>query len=151
MQLLNIFVLNTTHQFAFTIVYKPPDTNTDVFIETMILYLDNLPRTKTIHLVVCVDFNINLLNTSFTASWLIEFMESYDFSLKNREPTRQGRISTSVIDLCFANFTPYCDVDHTGITDHFSVLGKTDIIRVENIPLQKILMRDWKKLKTKLT
>ena len=101
-QFLTIFVLNTTPQFAFTVVYKPPDTNEDIFIETMNLHLDTLPRTKTIHHVVCGDFNINLLNTSFTASWLIEFMESYDFYLTNREPTRQGGISTSLIDLCFA-------------------------------------------------
>ena len=108
----------------------------------MNLYLNNLPRTKTIHHVVFGDFDINLLNTSFTASWLIEFMESSDFSLKNREPTKQRRISISLIDLCFANFTLYCEVDQTDITNHFSVIGKIDIFKVENIPLENILMRD---------
>ena len=65
-KLLTIFVLNTTPEF--TIKYKPPDTNKDIFIETMNLHLDNLPGTKTIHHVVCGDFIINLLNTSFKAS-----------------------------------------------------------------------------------
>ena len=87
-QLLTIFVLNTTPQFAFTIVFKPPVSNEDIFIEKMILHLNNLPRTKTIYHVVCGDFNFNLLSTSFTASWLKEFMENYDFSRKIREPTR---------------------------------------------------------------
>ena len=72
-------------------------------------------------------------------------MESYDFSLKNLEPTRQGRICTSLIDLCFANFTLNCDVAQTDITDHFSVLGKTDVFEVEYSPFEKILMKDWKK------
>ena len=43
----------------------------------------------------------------------------------------------SLIDLCFANFTLYCDVDQTDINDNFSVLGETDIFKVENIPLEK--------------
>ena len=70
------------HLFAFTIVYKPPDTK-DIFIETMKLHLDNLQRTKAIHHVVCGDFNINLFNTSFTASWLIEFMEKFEGKIVN--------------------------------------------------------------------
>ena len=120
-QLLAIFVLNTTPQFAFTIVFKQPVSNEDIFIETIILHLNNLPRTKTIYHVVCGDFNINLLSTSFTASRLMEFMENYDFSLKIREPTRQRRISSSLIGLCSVNFTFYCDGDQADITDHLSV------------------------------
>ena len=41
-QLLTIFVLNTTPQFAFKILYKPPDTNKDIVIETMNLHIDSL-------------------------------------------------------------------------------------------------------------
>ena len=122
-QLLAIFVLNTAPQVAFTILYKPPNTNNDIFVEIMNLNLDDLPRPKTKHRAVCGDFKSNLLNNSFKYSWLVEFMESYDFSLKNHEPRRQGRISTSVTDLCFAILTLYWDVDQTDITDNFSVLG----------------------------
>ena len=41
----------------------------------------------------------------------------------------------------------HCDVDQTDITNHFSVLGKTDIFKVEKIPFEKILMKEWKKRK----
>ena len=41
-----LFVLNTTPQFAFAIVYKPPDTNEDISIETRNLHLDNLPKNS---------------------------------------------------------------------------------------------------------
>ena len=64
---LPFFLLDTIPQFAFINVYKPPDTNKDNFIETINLHLDNPSRTKIINTVVCRVFNINLLNSSFTA------------------------------------------------------------------------------------
>ena len=72
-QCFTIFVLNTKPQFAFTIVYKPPDSKKIFFIEILNLHLDILPRTKIVHHVVCGDFKIILLKPSFTASWLIEY------------------------------------------------------------------------------
>ena len=75
-QYLTTFVHNATPQFAFTIVYKTPDTSGDIFVEARNLQLDNLPKTKTIHHVLCGEYNIILLNTSFTVPWIIEFMES---------------------------------------------------------------------------
>ena len=91
-QLFTIFELKTTPQFAFKIVYKPPKTNEDIFIEKMNLLLDNRLRTETIYHIVCREFNIILLNTTFKTSWLVEFIESYDFPLKIHEPPRHGRI-----------------------------------------------------------
>ena len=108
--------LRTKHQLALIKLYKPLNANKGIFIGTMNIHLNNLLRTKTIDHVVCGDFNINVLNTSFKASWLVQIMESYDFSLKNHQPTRPRRIYTSLIDLRFANFTLFYGVDQTGIT-----------------------------------
>ena len=110
------------------VIYRPPNTNLDLFILELDLILNTL-KTENKSTYVTGDFNINLLNSdthTYTQNFL-NCLHSYAYIPLITKPTRVTSETATLIDNIFYN-----DVDHppilhgilyTDITDHFPVFA----------------------------
>jgi len=109
-------------------IYRPPNTDIDLFNTNLMDILDSIQReNKLIYLLG--DFNINLLNTDIHnySSEFIDIMYSHSLFPLINKPTRVTERSATLIDNIFSNNIQDNDLLNgillTDISDHFPVFS----------------------------
>lgn len=106
-------------------IYKPPDTNIDLFYSNLAHVLDKINQENKIGIILG-DFNINLLNTeshSLTADFLNPIHENSFYPLITK-PTPLTPSSATLIDNIFTNSFSNewkSGIFYSDISDHFPI------------------------------
>lgn len=117
-------------QFIVVCVYRPPLSNFDIFqiIIEYVLFKISLSRKK---LLICGDFNVNILERSTISIRLLNLFKSFNLSHVFMEPTRVTDTSVTCIDNIFTDISPSSqsiisklESDHLGQLMTFEVLRK---------------------------
>lgn len=124
-------------QYIIISVYRPPSGNYQLFESTMEEVLKKISKSsKTI--VVCGDFNINLLENTQTSTRFLNLFKSFNLTNLFKEPTRVTPTSATCLDNIFCNskvmdksILNYISSDHSGQKasfEHHNVSSMVDVI-----------------------
>jgi exonuclease III len=130
----SIFVEVNKHNFNFTknviigTIYRPPNSDINVFIEHMNNILSTINKEKKLCYLMG-DFNLNLLNVNLDkkSTEFFNTMQSYLYMPLINKPTRLSNTCSSIIDNIFTNnVTSEDNVETSGIlysdiSDHFPI------------------------------
>ena len=121
-------LFNQNQNIIIGVIYRPPNTDLELFNDDINELLDNLEREHK-YCYLMGDYNINLLNYSKHAETtsFIDILHAHCFlSLINR-PTRIAKEAATLIDNIFTNC--YSNIDnsfqcliYTDVSDHFSFI-----------------------------
>ena len=108
------------------VIYRPPDTSTDSFLDKFLSILQSLPSGRPCYIMG--DFNINLLHygTANHVNKFLDLMYSNSFFPLNDKPTRVTPTSETLIDNIFYNTFQHSLITTvlcTDISDHFPLLS----------------------------
>lgn len=92
-------------EFIIVCVYRPPSGNFNVFESTMEDVIKKICKSKK-SIVVCGDFNVNLLESCPVSVRLTSLFGSFDLNYQFLEPTRITATSATCLDNFFCNCTP---------------------------------------------
>lgn len=119
-------------QFIIVCVYRPPSADYNLFESVIDEVLSSIFRTPK-NIIVCGDFNINLLENSPFCGRLLNTFKSFNLVNVFCEPTRITATSATCIDNIFSNKDAISksvinnlSSDHCGLKASFS--GKTEEI-----------------------
>ena len=85
-------------------LYRSPHASTEEFFHILHSLLDaSYKKDNTI--IICADTNINLLCNNHISSRLLDILGSYDIKPSAKEPTRISKISRTLIDNIFTNYS----------------------------------------------
>ena len=87
-------------KIALLVVYNPPRINKQNFIFELDKTLENINENYD-RIIVCGDFNINVLEKDLMTSSYLSTIQSNGFQLCCREPTRISRNSSTCLDHIF--------------------------------------------------
>ena len=154
---------NKEPNILLTVVYRPPNTDLNLFFEYLKSGVIRVPKNKKYYLIG--DFNIDLLKTDYNnlSTEFLNFLNIYSLFPLIKTPTRVTEFSRTLIDNIFTNnFSPHISgVIQSDISDHFpiftlteSFLTKTDHCYLKHNfckqNLNKLLMYfqsyDWKEV-----
>ena len=118
-------ILNSDKNTIVGIIYRPPDTNIQTFIETLNDVLSKIKSERKLCYLIG-DFNINLLNsdTHDQTSNFIDLLYSHSFFPLITKPTRVTESTSTLIDNIFINdISQTCTngILYTDLTDHYPV------------------------------
>lgn len=102
-------------------IYRPPQGDIDVFFESLINIFNKIKAKMVKYTVVlCGDFNIDLLSENKNKAYFIDLMNSYGFNQKIHKPTRETSTSQTIIDNIFINthIDEEGEVIPTSLSDH---------------------------------
>lgn len=85
-------------------IYRPPTGNIDIFFEQLESCLLVANRKMCGKVVICGDFNIDILKPSKNVSTLQQILLTYNFNILIDEPTRISNNTATCIDNFFINF-----------------------------------------------
>lgn len=110
-------------KFAVLAVYRSPNTDINLFFDVLCNCLSYLQKPgKNQNIILCGDFNINILLDSSETIDFINHLNSYNVKLTINEPTRVSRTSKSCIDnigLSVDDNLQYeSNVIFSGLSDH---------------------------------
>lgn len=90
-------------QFIIVCVYRPPSSNYITFELAMEDLLKCISKSRGKTIIICGDFNVNLLENCSTSVRFLSLFNSYDLSNLFFEPTRVTSVSSTCIDNIFSN------------------------------------------------
>ena len=103
-----------------SVVYKPPQSKNEIFLnhfENYLLYLNALKA----NFLVCRDFNIETLDCKPISKSYINLIKSCGAHILNRDTSRITPTSSKCIDHLIANFDANVKTLDSTISDHFPV------------------------------
>lgn len=116
-------VMRRSHQknILIILVYRPPQGNVKIFLETLRNYINDLRDTSSMNLVILGDFNIDYSKKSDGNTKKLMNLEK-EFLLEQviQEPTRIAYNKSSLIDLMFTDlkFVSYANPLQINLSDH---------------------------------
>ena len=119
-------VFQSDKNIVVGLIYRPPDTNVNMFIESMNTVLSNIKSEGKVCYLMG-DYNLNLLNADShkPTQDFIDLLYSFNYIPLITKPTRVGPSSATLIDNIFTNnitsdkLVP--GILYTDISDHFPV------------------------------
>jgi exonuclease III len=114
-----ISVYLSTKETLILAIYRPPNSNVDVFFNALDECLEFLLSFKTIF--VLGDFNINIERKDLTTCKLLNIMKSFHLTAQIKNYTREFKGSKSIIDNIFTNYNEeklFCSVIVSALSDH---------------------------------
>ena len=102
-------------------IYRPPGDQTEPFIDS--LTTNFLSDSRNSHMILCGDFNVDLVGGGDLSGNFIETMNSFCFLPLITLPTRVTNVSATCIDhVWFNQFNATnCGIFETDITDHYTI------------------------------
>lgn len=107
-------------KYVIVCVYRPPNSNFSVFLSVMDTALKTISK-KAKNVIVCGDFNVNILEKSQETNMFLNLFKSCDLYNVFLEPTRVTSASATCIDNIFCNcnysdkrIVNYLKSDHSG-------------------------------------
>lgn len=146
-------VLNMgSSKYAIICVYRPPNTNFNVFYDKLHLLLFDIHK-KYAFIVICGDFNLNFLSHDPNVKKLLSLFQSFGVRHHVKEFTRITETSSTCIDNIFSSITNVtdCRVHHTNFSDHSAQLLKFETKYFNNnvIKYDKRLFTEENKIRFK--
>ena len=133
------------------IIYRPPNTNLDIFQDTFASMMEYITR-KNIPCYICGDYNLDLAKyaTHVGTTDFIDFMFSNSFVPLINKPTRVTKETATIIDNIFTNNIHNSDqlfqgILETDISDHlpiFHIWNRPDVNKRDEIYKLIRLMND---------
>ena len=105
---------------TFCVIFNPPNASLTTFMEDLDKLLGQLKYTKT-ELILCGDFNIDLLSTTIQTSAYKNLLKSYNLEVQNLEPTRIGMKKQTCIDHICTEWQYATNTIQCCISDHFGL------------------------------
>uniref|UniRef100_A0A0K8RKJ0 Putative outcast ele5 orf1-h 1e-40-j 4 n=1 Tax=Ixodes ricinus TaxID=34613 RepID=A0A0K8RKJ0_IXORI len=157
------YCLLKQNQFMFSVVYRPPSGNVNLFLAFLDKLLCHDNECK-YYLFVGGDLNINLLNDTSNASELLLLLTANNFYNVINHPTRTTLVTSTLIDLFITNFDKEkvrAGVVSSDISDHLPIFmlidtarevckRNSDTMTIQNITQatldtfrQKLMTTDW--------
>ena len=118
---INISIVYKSVKTNISVVYKPPQSKNEVFLNHFENYLLYLNALKT-NFLVCGDFNIDTLDCKPISNSYITLIKSCGAHILNRDPTRITPTSSKCIDHLIANFDANVKTLDSTISDHFPII-----------------------------
>ena len=118
---INISIVYKSVKTNISVVYKPPQSKNEVFLnhfENYLLYLNALKA----NFLVCGDFNIDTLDCKPISKSYINLIKSCGAHILKRDPSRITPTSSKCIDHLIANFNANVKTLDSTIFDHFFVI-----------------------------
>ena len=117
--------LSSDKDVLIGVIYRPPDTNLDNFIEYMTLVMEKVKKENK-YCYLLGDYNLNLLNAEKhnKTGEFVDLMFSYHFVPLINKPTRVRENSATLIDNIFTNnitSDAKQGIFYTDISDHFPI------------------------------
>lgn len=121
---------------ALGVVYRPPNTNFSVFLNTFAdLLADHLIRSN--RLICTGDFNVNLLDLSDSKTQrLLNLISSMNLTQIIKQPTRITTSSATLLDLIIVNEDyppPVSNVFKVSYSDHYGVCSELNFKSNKNM------------------
>lgn len=105
-------------------IYRPPETDLNVFISRLENLLQQIPLNASI--VLTGDFNVNYLDdTSIKVQALKSLLLSFNLNMHVEAPSRLTSTTSTLIDYVCTNMDPEmvtCTVVDAGLSDHHAVI-----------------------------
>ncbi|KAK9877311.1 hypothetical protein WA026_017703 [Henosepilachna vigintioctopunctata] len=122
-------IVSRNRKLVIMSIYRTCLGNVQIFFEQLDEILKRIDKEFTkYHIVICGDFNINLLGESQASYDLTDMMGSYNFEQTIKEPSRITKISKTLIDNIFVRNCNYWNNKNLNLllSDH-----RAQIISVE--------------------
>lgn len=133
-------------KIAVICIYRSPHSDVKKFLENLEEIINKVSK-KGIYLVMCGDWNINLLQENIHQKALLSLLLSNNLLNTVLCPTRVTKNSSSLIDVMIRNKTFYhttTDVVELGYSDHFAhVMNK--VVENPKVHPEKIIRRVFSK------
>jgi exonuclease III len=103
-------------------IYRSPHSDVGIFLEKLETVVDRIHKKRK-KLIICGDWNINLLQVNDQALALENILVSYDLRNTVTVPTRVTSFSKSLIDVMITNkhFNKnYTEIVYMGFSDHLA-------------------------------
>uniref|UniRef100_A0A1Y1LAR2 Reverse transcriptase domain-containing protein n=1 Tax=Photinus pyralis TaxID=7054 RepID=A0A1Y1LAR2_PHOPY len=104
-------------------VYRSPSGNINLFFECLYSLLDSIICLNS-DVILCGDFNINLLDNTTDKNEFVNLLTSYNLKATISTPTRVTSTTATLIDNVFTNLSSHNLLNvsnvHAGLSDHHS-------------------------------
>lgn len=123
-------------------IYRSNLGDFDAFIEKLGDIFDKIQlKYKTFKIVLCGDFNVNLMENSNQTQVFLDLISANNMSQTIFQPTRVTKNTATLLDNIFVNFNNYvnCEVLKSTLSDHYAQLLVTHKTResAENVIIKK--------------
>ena len=116
---------NTT--IILLLCYRSPGTNFNYFLDKLTTIMDYLYKPN-VKIIVGGDFNVDPFRDNMYYKHLCDVLLSYDLNNSVKQPTR-GKYQ---LDHIFTNFSTNCTVIGNFISDHNTILCRTNVINLKD-------------------
>ena len=126
--------------FIVACIYRSPNTSIPKFIKKIESLFDLASKEKK-PLIICGDFNIDILKTSSSAQHFISSVATSNFTHLISHPTRETNHSSTCIDNIITNMPEKINsagVIETDLSDHYAVFAVVNSNSSEKIHHQKL-------------
>lgn len=133
----------TSQKLTILCVYRPPKyTNFNIFYEKLDIILKNICNKTNKKIIMCGDFNIDILKKNKISMEFEYFLMNYNLKLEINEPTRPD--SKTCLDNFAHNSKQTCqsEIIDFGLSDHTAQILKIKVNRFRQIKTWKTLRRD---------
>ena len=118
-----IIELNRPTKYLIACIYRSPNSPTPRFIKKLELLFDKARKEKK-PILICGDFNIDLMKETSESQDLLTAISTSNFSHLITQPTRVTNHSSTCIDNFITNFS--CKITTTGVietdlSDHYAI------------------------------
>ena len=138
--------VNSDRNYVVGVVYRPPNTNVDLFSDTLSNIITKI-KSENKKCFIMGDYNINLLNCDkhTPTEDFINMMFSSSFFPTINKPTRVSNTSATLIDNIFSNDSEAESLFHgilyTDISDHYPIFYIDNSAKIHSEP-KVITFRD---------
>jgi hypothetical protein len=125
-------------------IYRSPHSDFRIFLDKLETLVDRIHKKRK-KLIICGDWNINLLQESEQAQTLENILVSYDLVNTVTVPTRVTGSSESLIDLMITNINfskNFTEIVNMGFSDHLAQILWV-CIDAQSIEYKKVLRRKF--------
>lgn len=101
-------------------IYRAPDGQIEIFLHKLETLIQKL-LTKNKAILLCGDWNIDILHENSTQKDLVDLLQRYNLVNTVQSPTRKTKSTSSLIDLMIINRTMYkmpASIHELGLSDH---------------------------------
>lgn len=130
------------HRINILCVYRVPGSDMNLFFDTLDLILRKICDDSKSQLIICGDFNIDVLKTNCKSTEFEHLLLSHNLTLQFREPTRYA--SKTCIDN-FAHSIRGCtgEIAELGLSDHTAQILKCPVKKTCTLKSWQITRRDF--------
>ena len=120
------------HKVVIGVVYKPPESNTDIFVAHVSDIMGILSKERK-QCILMGDFNLDFIKVDIhnQTKYFVHRLYTNAFHPTISKPTRVTEHSATLLDNIITNITGYCmksGVLHNDISDNFPVFNVLQII-----------------------